>query len=56
MALAIEAGRNDLNQLYTRRNDLVKSLLEKQGFRTDDTDLDVLNGNLIEKAKADDKK
>lgn len=56
MALAIEAGRNDLNQLYTRRNDLVKSLLEKYGFRSEDTDLDVLNGTLIEKTKADDKK
>lgn len=56
LALAIEAGRNDLNQLYTRRNDLVKSLLAKSGFRADDTDLDVLNGNLIEKAKSDDRK
>ncbi len=47
LALAIESGRNELNQLYARRNDLVKALLEKYGFRAEDTDLDVLNGNFI---------
>ena len=56
MAFAIESARNELNQIYTRRNDLVKSLLEKYSLRADDTDIDVVKGNFIEKAKVEDKK
>ncbi len=56
MAFAIESARNELNQIYTRRNDLVKALLEKYSLRADDTDIDVVKGNFIEKAKVEDKK
>ena len=56
MAFAIESARNELNQIYTRRNDLVKSLLEKYTLRADDTDIDVINGNFIEKAKVEEAK
>lgn len=56
MALAIESGRNDLNQIYARRAELVKSLLEKNGLKADDTDIDVVNGNLVEKAKTEETK
>jgi len=34
----------------------VKALLEKNGLKAEDTDIDVVNGNLVEKAKADEKK
>ena len=51
MAFAIESAKNELNQIYTRRNELVKELLKKYSLLAEDTDIDVVNGNFVEKAK-----
>ncbi len=55
MAFAIESGKNELNQLYTRRNELVQELLKKYELKADDTDVDLLNGNFVEKRKEEPK-
>jgi hypothetical protein len=55
MGLAIESAKNDLNQIYTQRNEQVKELLKKYQFTAEDTDIDVVNGNFVEKRKEEPK-
>ncbi len=50
---AIAQARNDLSLLYTKRQDMVKELMDRYSAKLEDSDIDVLVGNIIERAKTE---
>lgn len=54
ISYAIESTASDLRQMYTKRQELVKSLEDKYKVSLGEYDLDVMNGRFAQRAKVED--